>query len=211
MITRISGTLRSVSDTHAILSVDSLDYEILLADFARRQLQGQIGKQVSLHTLHFMEGNPAHGRLVPRLIGFLAEAEREFFEMFFSVDGVGARKALRAMVRPVQDVAVMIAEKDAKGLTTLPGIGAATADRVVAKLHRKMSKFALLVGRAAPSDDGTATDVVHDTYEALMALGHSERDARDLVDRALEKKSRYKDVNDLLQAIYLLSRDEVRA
>ena len=208
MITRISGTLRSVSESHAVLGTGAFDYEVQLPDFARRQLQSQVGQEVSLHTLHFMEGNPAHGRLVPRLVGFMTEVEREFFEMFCSVDGLGAKKALRAMVRPVQDVAVMIAEKDGKGLTTLPGIGAATADRIVAKLHRKMSKFALLVGREAPSESDTASNIVNDTYETLVYLGHSDREARELVDRALEQQPRFKDVNDLLQTIYQLSRLE---
>ena len=201
MITKISGTLQAVDESRAVLGLGGLDYEVLIPDFTRRQLQASIGQTVALFTLHFLEGNPAHGRLVPRLIGFLAEAEREFFEMFCQVDGVGARKALRAMVRPVQDVAVMIAEKDAKGLTTLPGIGAATADRIVAKLHRKMCKFALLVRKDVPASE-TAPDVVQETYAALRALGHSEQEARSLLDRALADGKRHANVEALLQAVY---------
>ena len=87
------------------------------------------------------------GRLIPRLVGFLSPIEREFFDMFCEVDGVGVKKALRAMVRPVQEVATMIEEQDAKGLATLPGIGPATADRIIAKLRRRVPKFALLVAR----------------------------------------------------------------
>ncbi len=54
------------------------------------------------------------------------------------------------MVRPVQDIAIMIEQQDAKGLSTLPGIGAATAEKVIATLRRKMPRFALLVRREAP-------------------------------------------------------------
>ena len=61
--------------------------------------------EIGLHTVHYLEGNPAQGKLTPRMVGFLNEIEREFFEMFCSVDGVGVKKALRAMVRPVRDVA----------------------------------------------------------------------------------------------------------
>jgi len=201
LITKIRGELLSVAEATATLSVEAFDYEILIPDFNRRQLQSQVGETVSLHTLHYLDGNPAHGRLTPRLIGFLRGAEREFFEMFCSVDGVGMRKALRAMVRPVQDVAVLIEEQDAKGLSTLPGIGAATAERIIAKLRRKMSKFALLVGREEPTGD-VQSDVVEDTFRALCALGHSEADARRLIDTVLATKKKFKDVNALLGAIY---------
>ncbi len=84
-------------------------------------------------------------RLVPRLVGFLSAIDREFFDIFCSVDGVGVRKALRAMVRPVRELARTIQDQDMKVLSTLPGIGEATAERIVAKLRRKVGKFALIV------------------------------------------------------------------
>jgi Holliday junction DNA helicase RuvA len=106
------------------------------------------------------------------------------------------------MVRPVQDVAVMIEEQDAKGLSTLPGIGAATAERIIAKLRRKMPRFALLVGRDDADESEVRRDVVEDTYRALLALGHSESDARKLVDSVLQTKKKFTDVESMLRAIY---------
>ncbi len=91
------------------------------------------------------------GRMTPRLIGFLSEIEREFFELFCSVDGVGVKKALRAMVRPVKEVATAIEEQDAKTLSSLPGIGPAMAERIIAKLRRKVPKFALMAVRQSSS------------------------------------------------------------
>ena len=130
------------------------------------------------------------------------EVEREFFEMFCSVDGVGMKKALRAMVRPVQDVAEMIEEQDAKGISTLPGVGAATAERIIAKLRRKMPRFALLVGMRDPGGEESQRDVVEDTYQALCSLGHSETESRSLIDTVLTSKKKFKDVNAMLTAIY---------
>lgn len=201
MITKITGKLISVSDEVATIEVDPFEYEVGIPEFNRRQLQNRIGERVSLHTIYFIDGNPTQGRMTPRLIGFLREAEREFFEMICLVDGVGVKKALRAMVKPCQDVAVLIEEQDAKGLSALPGVGPATAERIIAKLRRKMPKFALLVGRDEPIED-EQRDVVQDTYAALVALGHSDADARQLLDRVLETKKRYRDVNAMLMAIY---------
>ena len=202
MITRISGKLLSVSDAVATLEVDAFEYEVMIPEITRRRLQAMLGERVSLHTLHYLEGNPAQGRVVPRLVGFLNDVEREFFELFCSVDGVGVRKALRAMVRPVRDVAVLIEEQDAKGLSTLPGIGPAIAERIIAKLRRKMPKFALLVGRDDGSEPQVERSVVDETFQILCSLGHSESDARRLLDGVLASKQKFKDVESLLQAVY---------
>jgi len=133
--------------------------------------------------------------------------EREFFELFCSVDGVGAKKALRAMVRPVKDVATLIEDQDVKGLSALPGIGPATSERIIAKLRRKMPKFALMVtAESAPADDGKR-DLIEQTYLVLCNLGHNESDARQLIDTVLESGTEYKDVETLLQAVYQSSQE----
>ncbi len=205
MITKITGRLVALSQERAILAAEPFEYEVLIPEFTRRQLQQDLGKTVSLHTIYSLDGNP-QGKISPKLIGFLTEAEREFFDLFCSVDGVGTKKALRAMVRPVRDVATAIEEKDEKFLSSLPGIGAAMSERIVAKLRRKVPKFALLITRETAADASIATDVISETFEALLALGHTESDARRLIDAACESKKKYKDSAELIQAIYLNSR-----
>ncbi len=207
MITKITGKLISVRDEALTLEVGPMEYEVLIPDFARRQLQNQINEQVSLHTLEYLDGNPAHGRLVPKLLGFLSPIEREFFELFCSVDGVGVKKALRAMVRPVKEVATSIEEQDAKGLAMLPGIGPAVAERVIAKLRRKVPKFALMVAQSEPTAAEASFDVVSEAFDVLRQLGHSDADARRLLDAALNEKKKYKDVQEILQAVYQRSHE----
>lgn len=203
MITKISGTLESVAPTsNAIeISIGPVVHEVLVTDLVRRGLQQKIGQPVVLHTLEYLEGTPGRGNLVPRLVGFLTEVEREFFDLICEVDGVGARKALRAIVRPVGEIATAIEEQDAKALSTLPGIGAATAERMIAKLRRKMPKFALLVARESPGE-AAAGDVLSETFEVLRSLGHSDSDARRLVDALRAEKKKPKDVQDALEVIY---------
>ena len=205
MITKITGQLVALADDVLTLRLGGFEYEVLIPEFTRRQLQGEVSREISLHTIEYLEGNPMQGRMTPRLIGFLTDVEREFFELFCSVDGVGARKALRAMVRPVKEVATAIEEQDAKFLSSLPGIGPAMADRIIAKLRRKVPKFALMVAREAEYEADVQPDVIAETFEVLRSLGHSESDARRLMDAALSARKKYKDVESLLQAVYQMS------
>jgi len=202
VIKKISGVLGRVESTAIELGVGPVVHEVLVPEVVRRELQGRIGQTVALHTLEFLEGNPTRGSMVPRLVGFLSEVEREFFELICEVDGVGVRKALRAMVRAVGDIATAIEEQDATLLATLPGIGAATAERMIAKLRRRMPKFALLVARESPAGTVLAADVLAETFEVLRSLGHSEADARRLVDALRDGKKKYRDVQEALEAIY---------
>ncbi len=202
MITKISGQLTALANDTLTLKVGPFEYEVLIPEFTRRQLQRELNREISLHTIEFIEGNPMQGRMTPRLIGFLTEPEREFFELFCSVDGVGVKKALRAMIRPVKEVATAIEEQDTKTLEGLPGVGAATAERIIAKLRRKVPKFALIAIQKQAYEAEVESDVISQTFEALRTLGHSESDARRLVDAALSVKKKYPDVDSLIRAIY---------
>ncbi len=202
MIKRLSGTVERVEMNAVDLAVGPLVHEVLVPELTRRSLQTKLGQAVTLHTLEFLEGTPGRGNLVPRLVGFLSEVEREFFDLVCEVDGVGVRKALRAIVRPVGDIATAIEEQDAAALSTLPGIGAATAERMIAKLRRRMPKFALLVARESPGAGPAGSDVLVETLDVLRSLGHSDADARRLVENLREQKKKVKDVQEALELIY---------
>ena len=207
MITKISGVLSRLLDEEVRLQVGPLEYQVLVPEFVRRQIQSRIGREVSLHTSEYLEGNPMQGRLVPRLIGFLSEAELEFFELFCTVDKVGVRKAIKALVRPIREIADAVQRQDFKWLTTLPGVGTATAEQIVATLHRKVTKVALMPARsdgveparAASAVDG---DVLEDAYQALLGVGHSPLEARNRLDKALAGGRSFKSVEDILLEIY---------
>lgn len=201
MISKITGKLVEVQGEVATLEIDAFEYTVFIADFTRRQIQGMKGKTVSLHTIQYLDGNPAQGKLTPRLVGFLNIAERQFFELFCSVDGVGMKKALRAVVRPVQEVASFIEEQDVKGLSSLPGIGPATAERVIAKLRRKVPKFALLISAPA-GDEAAPLSVFEEGYEILRALGHAESEARKMIEPLMGTKKKIKDADELIRMVY---------
>ena len=209
MITRITGALSRLTDSAAYLEIDAFEHEVFVPEISRRKLQEVgIGESVSMHTIEYIDGNVQKGgRLTPRLIGFLSPIEREFFDLFCSVDGLGVKKALAAMNRPVADIAAAIEDRDDRMLTTLPGIGPAVADRVIAKLSRKMAKFALLISQDAAERTPVKRDIANDTHDALVSLGHSPHDAAELVKQAAESLGKKaKTVQDLLNEVFRLQR-----
>jgi holliday junction DNA helicase RuvA len=218
VITQLRGILRSVSEEELTLAVDPCEVEVLIPEHARRQLQAKVGEPITLHTIFYIEGNQMTGRMNPRLVGFLSPIDREFFDTFCSVDGVGVKKALRAMTRPVRELARMIQDQDVVALAHCPGIGEATAERIVAKLRRKVGKFTLIVGHDAAdatasaeangAADNAEPDVIRDTFAALLSVGHNESQARQAIDRALVGKKKYRSVADLIDAIYKTRAEE---
>ena len=206
MITKITGALVRVLDEEVRLRAGPFEYAVLVPEFVRRQLQMRLGEEVTLHTSHFLEGNQMSSRYVPRLIGFLTEAELEFFELVCTVDKVGVRKALKALARPVRDIADAVQRQDVKWLTSLPGVGAATAEQMIATLRKKVGKFAQLPagdGAIAPAAAGaTPGQIIEDAYTALVGLGHNPIEARSRLDAALTNGRTYPSVEALLTAIY---------
>src|SRR5260370_37142809 len=82
MITKVTGIINRVLDEEVRLQVGPLEYQVLVPDFVRRQVQLNVGQEITLHTNEYLEGKPMQGRVVPRLIGFLAGARLGFFQFF---------------------------------------------------------------------------------------------------------------------------------
>lgn len=203
MITRISGILVQITEEAATVEAGPFWWEVLIPEYTRRQLQLRINQEVILHTVLYLEGTVNTGRQTPRLVGFISEIEREFFDLLCTVDGMGVKKALRAMSHPVNEIANAIEQQDHRFLSSLPGVGPATAERIVAKLRRKMPKFALWVTQQKIAEEAIVEpDLVTQTFQMLVALGHSEAEARRLIDAVLSRKKKFTSVDEMLHAIY---------
>ncbi len=180
MITKMTGTLTRVLDDEARVQVGPLEYQVMISETARRVLQMRAGREVTFHTTEFLEGNGGGNRFVPRRIGFLTEAELEFFDLFCTVEKIGVKKALKAMCRSVKEIAEAISRQDARWLSTLPGIGAATAEQIIISLKRKVTKFALMTQPAAPGEGGEAApDAVVDDKAVAKANGKGRKKSVD--------------------------------
>jgi Holliday junction DNA helicase RuvA len=197
MIARIRGTVGEVRPNSVYIEVDDLTYEVLVPAVSLPELQTRIGQRVTLHTLQYVEGNTSFGNLVPRLIGFLTEAERDFFLRFITVPSIGISKGLKAMTMPIADIAGAIEARNAAVLSQLPGIGKRTAEKAIAELHGKLEGFH--VGGAVPAATPAAQGVQAEAVDALMALGYRRGEAEDLIGRTLAAGARAESVEQLIQ------------
>ena len=201
MISRITGMLERVSSDGALVDTGAgLCYDVMVPACDVERLSRRTGQEIVLHTIHYVEGDPTRGSLVPRLVGFVAEADREFFRVFTTVKGVGIRKALRAMARPPAEVAAAIEAKDTRLLVALPEIGKWMAERIITELHGKLGAFAgeLAGAPGQPEMPEAALEAV----AVLVQLGERRADALALVDRVLAVAPELAEPEDIIQQAY---------
>src|SRR5262245_7440633 len=207
MITKITGTLNRVLDEEARLQVGPIEYQVLVPECVRRQIQTRGGSEITFHILEYIEGNQNSNRMIPRRIGFIAEAELEFFELFCTVDKIGVKKALKAMGRPIKELADAIQRQDVKWLTMMPGIGKQSAEQIIATLKNKVTRFAMAAPTRETVDGQPAAaaidaTVFEDAYSALLSLGLSPVDARNRLDGVASSGKPFRTVEDVLNVIF---------
>lgn len=166
MLARIEGQLTDLSTDTVIIDTHGVGYEIMLSARTIQQLPA-LGETVILflHT-HVREDQFA-------LFGFLHRDERNIFRRLISVSGIGPRLALAVLsgLAP-HDLVQTVANEDAARLSTIPGIGKKTAERIILDLRDRLLKdHAGLVG-VAPMG-GVATSTQQDVISALVNLGYS--------------------------------------
>jgi holliday junction DNA helicase RuvA len=212
MITKMTGLLTRVLDDEVRLAIGPLEYQVLVPEAVRRVLQLKTGQEVTFHVSEYLEGNQSSSRFIPRRIGFLSESELDFFDLFCTVEKIGVKKALKAMSRSVKEIADAISREDAKWLTTLPGIGATTAEQIVTTLKRKVTKLVFsrdagdtsspTVGSPSEASTTVGGQLIEDVYLALMGLGLNPAEARSRLDQLLQSGKSFKDVQEALNHIY---------
>ncbi len=208
----MTGTVEKVLDEEIRIKIGAFEYQILVAEWLRRQVQLNIGKEMTFHVMEYLEGNQNSNRWTPRIIGFMQESELEFFDLLCTVDRIGYRKALKAIARPIREIADAIQRQDAKWLSTLPGIGKQSAEQVIATLRNKVARYIMLPEVAIqddtdPSQQTSLTPrldsrIFEEAYIALISLGLSPIDARNRLDQVMQSKEKCSTVQEVISMIF---------
>lgn len=216
MIASITGKLIQTTNESVLIDTgNGLTYEVHVPAFVVTRLSQQVGQTVSLKTLHYLESHNQGSSFLPRLAGFLSDEDRDFFELFTTVKGIGNRKALRALALDSGQIAMAIADRDTAFLQSLPEIGKRTAETIIASLNGKVDHFATAgafsksVGKDAAAidanDAGTAMNnsMAREALEVLMQLGENRAQAVNWINTALSNPDdRPADVTALIERCF---------
>ncbi|NLG79470.1 MAG: Holliday junction branch migration protein RuvA [Firmicutes bacterium] len=211
MISAITGKLVRVQEDRVTIQVGGLSYDVLVSPSTARALAARREQEVRLETIFYIQGAPGGvGNTVPVLVGFLTEVDKEFFEHFITVGGIGPRAALKALAIPTPRIARAIENADIVTLSSLPGIGKQKAAKIVAELKGKVTRFALGVevegeveARAeVPVAAEPVDEVAAEALEVLLQLGYRRQEAEEMIRQAMAKRADIRSAEAIIQEIY---------
>jgi Holliday junction DNA helicase RuvA len=185
MIAKLTGVVDGSGLDSAVIDVAGVGYLIFASKRTLSALPSQ-GEVASLLIETHVREDHIH------LYGFLDAAERDWFGLLCTVQGVGARVALAILsVLTPERLVQAIAAQDKSALTQASGVGPKVAGRIVSELKDKAGSIALGPAAAALGggsiDDGTGTPgggVSEDAVSALVNLGYRRAEAFGAVARA---------------------------
>jgi Holliday junction DNA helicase RuvA len=192
MIARLKGIVDAVGTDTAIIDVNGVGY---LVHASSRTLSQMVqGEAVALWVETHVREDHIH------LYGFLAQDEKDWFQLLTTVQGVGAKVALAMLSALTGDMLMQaIAAGDKAAVCRAPGVGPKLAQRILNELKDKVGAMALgpgagakgapasAAGSAAASTSADAgQDLLRDAASALVNLGYTPSEALSAVSRAAQ-------------------------
>ena len=163
MIAYLTGILIEKQPAQMIVEVQGVGYEVHISMQTYAALP-EAGQSVRIFTQQIIRED-AH-----LLFGFADKSEKAAFLELLKVSGIGAKTALSVLsVFDSNALSAAIATDDVRKISSVPGIGKKTAERLILELRGKLSNTA-----TSPATHSVADEVI----ETLMALGYSEKEAR---------------------------------
>ena len=168
MISKLTGKLIEAIPPQVVIDINGVAYE---ADVSMQTFYTlpPVGETVSLYT-QLIVREDAH-----LLFGFSSHSERNTFRQLIKVSGIGAKTALGILsAMNADELAAAIAAEDIKRLSSAPGIGKKTAERMMLELRGKLTTSSGVQAQLAAQAGDSSEDIV----STLLALGYNEKEAR---------------------------------
>ena len=179
MIDQISGKIISINDNYVVLEVGGLGIKVnISANFASKLVNEDL---ITLVTYLNVREDALD------LYGFKNDSERNLFLMLISISGIGPKLAVSILSGvELEELKSNILSGDIKSLTSIPGVGAKTAKRIIIELKDKLSKTTTT---ELGFEDNFGSKISKDVLSALVGLGYSESMATEVIKRINPAKS----------------------
>jgi Holliday junction DNA helicase RuvA len=179
LIARLTGSVEALEDGRCIIDVNGVGYLV----------------HASTRTLSALPTPPEMARLLVEthvreeailLYGFIDSAERDWFRLLTTVQGVGGRVALSVLsVLSPPELTAAIAAGDRASLTRVPGVGARLASRLLTELRDKAG--AMPVAASLTPTPSSTPGMAEDTISALLNLGYRRQEVHSVVTQVIER------------------------
>jgi Holliday junction DNA helicase RuvA len=200
MISYLEGELIDTFDDRVTLLVGGIGYDILIPAYLINEIKEDEKKGMKELKLH-ISYNQTERQPKPVLVGFKHPFDKKFFELFISVEDIGPTAAIKALIRPIGDIARFIEEKNSKALKQLKGIGERKAEKIIATLKGKVAMYALMPKIEVTAE--LAEDFRKEVENVLITqLGHKLTEAREMIEEAMKRNPRISSSEELFEEVY---------
>ena len=184
MIAYLSGKLIEKEANSIIVDVNGIGYEAIISLSTFYEL-GEVDSEVSLRIYTYVREDTL------QLFGFITTRERSLFLKLITVSGIGPKLAITMLSgMGADEIIVAIRSDNLVALTSIPGIGKKTAERLVIELRDKIADIVAETDPTKPSvnitGDTSDNEIYDDTLSALMNLGYQQKDASKAVNKAIQ-------------------------
>ncbi|MFH1542491.1 MAG: Holliday junction branch migration protein RuvA [bacterium] len=175
MISHLNGILEHIDKNYIVVDVGNIGYHVSVPASVLARLP-QVGQQVKLYTHQVVREDDIS------LYGFLTKEERSLFRILLSVSGIGPKVSLTMLSSfPIDQLVTAITQGNVDLISSVPGIGKKTAQKLVIELKDKVAKAYSIKPSEMSLGIPGETPAVSDAISALIALGYSPREARSAI------------------------------
>jgi len=199
MIAKLTGLLDSIGEDWAVVDVGGVGYLVYCSARTLSQLPGR-GEAVSLSVETHVREDHIH------LYGFAEPAEREWFRLLTTVQGVGARVGLGILsVLGPRELSDAILAQDRGMITRAQGVGPKLAARILTELKDRVGGLeqfapAAATGATNGAEEGVDRAALEDAVSALVNLGYRRGDAFGAVSGVMRTLGTDAPVEELIRA-----------
>lgn len=184
MIAFLRGKLLEKSVNTVVIDVGGVGYEVHVPLTTCYEL-GEPGDEVALKIHTIVREDDIS------LYGFMTSHEREIFNLLITVSGIGPKSAISALSgMGADEMIAAIRDNNLAKLTSIPGVGKKTAERLVVELKDKVKTFGAGTAKGSVADDDesrASSGAIDDATSALVNLGYQRQSADKAVNKAAQE------------------------